>query len=63
MTFKTPNGSVGVALGTFTKSDKLEFNKLLDNAGYLGDLNKAWKDYQDASYKASRKKKTTSKKK
>jgi hypothetical protein len=57
MRFNTKNGSVGVKLGAYTKSKKAEFNILLDNAGYMGDLSKAWKDYQDASYKASRKKK------
>lgn len=57
MDFKTDNGSVSVALGVYSKSEKTEFFRLLQNGGYRGDFSKAWKDYQDASYKASRKKK------
>jgi len=63
MNWTTKNGSVGVALDAFTKSDKAKFFKLLDGAGYVGDLSKAWKDYCDASLSASRSKKSTKKKK
>lgn len=56
MDFKTKNGSVHVALGLFAKKQKADFNRLLNDGGFNGDLSKAWKSYCDANTIANRKK-------
>ena len=50
MNFQTKTGTCFVAIGTFTKKkgDKSKFFRFLNESGFVGDMNQAWKNYIDA---------------
>ena len=48
MELKTPTGSCFIAKEVYTrkkKSDKAEFMKFINDAGYIGDFEAAWKKF------------------
>ena len=48
MNLNTKNGTLGIALGVYSKAkkgDKEKFFKLLDGAGFVGNFLQTWESY------------------